>query len=134
MSFAFGVSSAPLFFLLLKFRFLTLILIAFLVGTISCFVSKLSTVATTSFECFLGPFFVRGTYKEGIPFLFTQLIQSVFAFHKIDAQHDSTQTTTIQVVFITKQPRFVRDKHESWTCELVGPYTHGLIQTVCISR
>ena len=65
MSFAFGVPFTPLFFLLLVFWFLALVLIAFLVGTISCFVSKFSTVATTSFESFLGPFFVGGTYKEG---------------------------------------------------------------------
>ena len=69
-----------------------------------------------------------------ISFLFTQLIRSVFAFHEINAPHDSTQTTTNRVVFITKWPRFARDKHETWTCELVGPYTHGLIQTVHISR
>ena len=69
-----------------------------------------------------------------ISFLFTQLIRSVFAFHEIDAPHDSAQTTTNQVVFITKWPRFARDKHETWTCELVGSYAHGLIQTVCISR
>ena len=53
-------------FCLLCFRFLTLILVAFLVGTIGCFVSKFSTVSTTSFECFLGPFFVGWTCKEGI--------------------------------------------------------------------
>ena len=35
-----------------------------------------------------------------IPFLLTQLIWSVVPFHKIDAPHDSTQTTTNQVVFI----------------------------------
>ena len=66
MSFAFGVPFTLLFSLLLVFRFLTLVLIAFLVGLISCFVSKFSTVATASFESFLGPFFVRGTCKEGI--------------------------------------------------------------------
>ena len=66
MSFAFGVPFAMLLFLLLSFQFLTLILVAFLVGTICCFVSKFSTVSTTSFEGFLGPFFVGGTCKEGI--------------------------------------------------------------------
>ena len=55
-----------LLFLLMSFRFLALILVAFLVGTISCFVSKFSTVSTASFECFHGPFFVGGTFKEGI--------------------------------------------------------------------
>ena len=66
MSFAFGVPLAMLLFLLMSFRFLALILVAFLVGTISCFVSKFSTVSTASFECFLVPFFVGGTCKEGI--------------------------------------------------------------------
>ena len=66
MSFAFGVPFTPRVFLLLVFRFLALVLIAFLVGTISCFVSKFSTIATASFESFLGPLFARGTCKEGI--------------------------------------------------------------------
>ena len=70
MSFAFGVPFALLLFVLLSFRFLVLILVAFLVGTISCFVSKFSTVSTASFECFLGPFFVGGTCQEGIVILF----------------------------------------------------------------
>ena len=56
MSFAFGVPFTPQFFLLLLSRFLALVLIAFLIGTISCFVSKFSTVPTASLECFLGPF------------------------------------------------------------------------------
>ena len=75
MSFAFGVPFTPKFFLLV-FRFLTLVLIAFLVGTISCFVSKFSTVATASFEGFLGPLFARGTCKQGIiiPLFFPALI------------------------------------------------------------
>ena len=66
MSFPFGVPFTIRLFLLLCFCFLTLILIAFIVGTIGCFVSKISTVSTTSFECFLGPFFVGGTCEEGI--------------------------------------------------------------------
>ena len=66
MSFAFRVPFTPWFFSLLVFRFLAHVLIAFLVGTINCPVSKFSTVSTASFECFLGPFFVGGTCKEGI--------------------------------------------------------------------
>ena len=66
MSLAFGVPFTPQFFLLRLFWFLALVLIAFLVWTISCFVSKFSTVATASFESFLGPLFARGTCKEGI--------------------------------------------------------------------
>ena len=66
MSLAFGVPFTPRFSFLLLFRFLVLVLIAFLVGTINCFMSKFSTVSTASLECFLGPFFVRGTCKEAI--------------------------------------------------------------------
>ena len=79
MSFAFGVPFALLLFLLLCFRFLTLILISFLVGTISCFMSKFSTVSTTSFESFLGPFFVGGTCKEGI--IIILFFPSLSVFH-----------------------------------------------------
>ena len=66
MSFTFGVPFTPQLFLFLVYRFLALVLIAFLVGTINCLVFKFSTVSTESFECFLRPFFVRGTCKEGI--------------------------------------------------------------------
>ena len=66
MSFALRVCFSTLFFLMLIFGFLILILVAFLLGTISCFMSKLSTVPTMSLECFLGLFLIGWTCKEGI--------------------------------------------------------------------
>ena len=66
LSFAFGVPFGTVLFLVLGLCFLTPILVTFLVGTISCFMSKLPTVSTTCFKCFLGPFLIGWTCEEGI--------------------------------------------------------------------
>ena len=63
-SFSVSISAGFLFGLI--FDFLALILVAFLVWTICCFLSKLSTVPTMSFKCFLGLFLIGLACEEGI--------------------------------------------------------------------
>ena len=64
MSYAFGVPFAMLLFLLMSFRFLALILVAFLVGQSAALCSISQQYPQRPLNAFLGPFLLEGPAKR----------------------------------------------------------------------
>ena len=58
----------------------------------------------------------------------------VLSFHHLHTPHNSQNTTTDTVVFVTKWVWLLRNKMPPWTGKFVGPHWHTLIKTVDPSR
>ena len=68
--------------------------------------------------------------QQSPPDFHTEFRRPVFSFNQFNPPHNATRPTTNCVILIPKWPWLSWDKHEPWTCELVCPDAHGLIQTV----